>query len=636
MTDEVKLQRRLAAILIADVAGYSGLMQRSEETIHRRWQRYLSRAGQTFAAHEGRIIKTTGDGFIAEFGSVVEGIRAAAAWLNESDRLEEHFSEKDRIQVRMGMHLGDVIVDPSGELYGDGINIAARLEQHAPVGTICIDEATRMHLVGKIDMPITQLGLHRLKNIAEPVRLSAVHAGGAIQRNPWISRKSATVAVLLCAAVAVSAAVVFYAGNFPFPRFATQSETVRDAPKPAASRLSIVVLPFANTSPNRDDEVFADALTEDLVTDLSRIADAFVISASTSFTFKDKNINARTIANELNVAYALSGTVRRSGDQIQVTSTLVDASTGAVLWSERYDRTRSDIYSLQQQLTGQIARTLNLELKEAASRKAARGAPADLEAQDYAVRAWAELWTKPQSRQTNDAALAFIARALALDPDNADALALKCYAFVRAARYGWLPGDAAELSAEAVRLGERAVALDPRDADAYFALAFAVGSVGDLTRSLDLYRRAQELNPNHAPSYSNYGFSLILNGKPNDATGWIERALSISPRDPLVAVWRSSLSLAAVLEHKDELALATATSAIAANPNHPAPYLHGAVALKRLGRLGEAADMMARHNRIRPDWTVEKQKQSQKGSAAFDRLAESFFQDLALLGLPSR
>ena len=183
--------------------------------------------------------------------------------------------------------------------------------------------------------------------------------------------------------MAVSTAVAFYLEDFRLPRFTVQSEPVRDAPKPPASRLSIVVLPFTNNSPSRDDEVFADALTEDLVTDLSRIADAFVISATTSFTLKDKNINARTIANELNVAYALSGTVRRSGDQIQVTSTLLDASTGAVLWSERYDRTRSDIYSLQQQLTGQIARTLNLELKEAASHKAARGAPADLEAQDY-------------------------------------------------------------------------------------------------------------------------------------------------------------------------------------------------------------------------------------------------------------
>jgi len=637
MTDEVNLQRRLAAILIADVAGYSGLMQRNEEAVHRRWQAYLSRAGQIFAGQNGRIIKTTGDGFIAEFGSVVEGVRAATAWLAETQALEKDFGEKDRIQLRMGMHLGDVIVAPRGELYGDGINIAARLEKHAPLGTICIDEGTRTHLTGKIDLPITPLGSQRLKNIAEPVRLSAVHASGNFARTRRLSNRAAAVAAVLCVTLAlvVSAAAAIHVGDSRFPHATTPSQAMRDAPRPPASRLSIVVLPFINTSPNQDDEVFADALTEDLVTDLSRIADAFVISASTSFTLKGKNINARAVANELNVAYALSGTIRRSGEQIQVTSTLLDASTGAILWSERYDRTRSDIYSLQQQLTGQLARTLNLELKEAASRKAARGAPADLEAQDYAVRAWAELWTKPQSRQTNDAALAFIDRAMALDPENADALALKCYALVRAARYGWLPGDPEELSRKAVELGERAVSLDPRDADAYFALAFAVGSVGDLERSLDLYRRARELNPNHAPSYSNYGFSLILNGKPHDATRWIERALSISPRDPLVAVWRSALSMAAVLESKDELALSTATSAIAANPNHPSPYLHGAVALKRLGRLNEAADMMARHHRIRPDWTVEKQKQSQKGSAAFDRLAEPFFQDLALLGLPS-
>ena len=446
MTEGVNLQRRLAAILIADVAGYSGLMQRSEEMVHRRWQGYLSRAGQIFTVHHGRIFKTTGDGFIAEFGSEVEGIRAATAWLGEIQASEKEFGEKDRIQLRMGMHLGDVIVDPGGDLYGDGINIAARLEKHAPVGTICIDEATRTRLTGKIDLPITPLGSHRLKNIAEPVRLSAVHAGGGVQRNRRLFTKSAALAAVLCVTVAVSAAIAIHTEVISFPYFTSQSQTVRDTLRAPASRLSIVVLPFTNISPNQDDDVFADALTQDLVTDLSRIADAFVISASTSFTLKDKNTNARAIANELNVAYALSGTIRRSGEQIQVTSTLIDASTGAVLWSERYDRTRSDIYSLQQQLTGQLARTLNLELKDAASRKAARGAPADLEAQDYAVRAWAELWTKPQSKQTNDAALAFIDKALALDSDNADALALKCYALVRAARYGWLPGDPAELS----------------------------------------------------------------------------------------------------------------------------------------------------------------------------------------------
>jgi adenylate cyclase len=634
MTNEVKLQRRLAAILVADVAGYSGLMQRNEEAVHRRWQRYLGRAGELAATHEGRVVKTTGDGFIAEFASVVEAVRAAAAWLNEIGRLESLLGEEERIQVRMGLHLGDVIVGQDGDLFGDGVNVAARLEKYAPPGAICVDEATRTHLTGKIDLEISPLGAQRLKNIAEPLQLWVIHMrAGAVRRRLRLTRVAAA---LLFGIAVVAAGSLFVASRTPgLSLFTTSTSPTRDEARPSASTLSIVVLPFTSASTDRDDEIFGDALTEDLVTDLSRIADAFVISANTSFTLKGKTANPREIAQELGVSYALSGTVRRSGDQIQVTSTLLDAATGAVLWSERYDRTRADIYSLQQQLTGQIARTLNLQLKEAASRKAARGAPADLQAQDYAVRAWAELWTKPQSKQTNDAALDFIEKALALDRNNADALALKTYAFARAARYGWLPGKPQDLAAEAIALGERAVSLDTRDADAYFALAFAISAIGDLDRSLDLYGKAVELNPNHAPSYANYGFTLILKGKPDEASRWIERALSISPRDPLVPIWRSMLSLAAILEGKSELALSIANAVNAANPNHPTPYLHAAVALRRLGRPAEAADKMARHQRIRPDWTIAKQMESSKGSPAYDKLTEPFLQDLRALGLPA-
>jgi len=634
MTKEEKLQRRLAAILIADVAGYSRLMQGNEETIHHRWQGHLLHAAEIVALHSGRIVKTTGDGFVAEFGSVVEGARAATTWLNETASREAAIGEPDRIQLRMGLHLGDIIVEANGDVYGDGVNIAARLEQCAPVGGICIDDATRRHLVGKINLPLRALGPRQLKNIAEPMSLWVLDADAKHVRKPGRSRRLVLLAAVSGTVVAVAAIAALSGGYVGLPGIAGSDPRASIASARPASKLSIVVLPFVNASANPGDDIFADALTEDLVTDLSRIADAFVISASTSFTLKGKMENVPGVAQSLGVSYALTGTVRRAGEEIQVTSTLVDAATGGVLWSERYERTRSDIHSLQQQLTGQIARTLNLRLREAASQKAARGAPADLDAQDYATRAWAELWTKPQSKRSNDAALDFAAKALALDPNNADALASKSYALTRGARYAWLPGSTQYLAEQAVEAGERAVALDDRDADAYFALAFATAAVGDIERGLDLYRKAIELNPNHAPSYSNYGFTQALNGNPGEARAWIERALAISPRDPLVPIWRSTLALAASLEGKYELALAEAKAAIAANPNHPPPYLYAAVALKRLGQLDEAENMMQRHRRIRPDWTITKQKDSQKGSPAYDRLAAPILADLQALGLP--
>jgi TolB-like protein/class 3 adenylate cyclase/Flp pilus assembly protein TadD len=626
MDVSAKLSRRLAAVAVADVAGYSRLMRLDEEGTFRRWSGYLSRAEALLGASAGRIVKTTGDGFVAEIPSAVEAARALLAWLGEIGTAEMAFPPERRITVRIGLHLGDVIVAEDGDIYGDGVNLAARLEPLAPPGTICVDEATRSRIDGRIEATTRPLGNHRLKNIDQPARLFALHAPGAgSETRP--RRRVLLVAGLAAAALAglIGLAAHLWRGE--------PSPTLSAHPEAETARLSVVVLPFSNSSGDPADAVYADAFTDDLVTDLSRIADAFVISSNTSFTLKGRPVDVRQLSRELKVRFAVSGAVRREDEAIRVSASLIEADSGRVLWSDRYDRTRATIRTLQQDVTGQIARTLNLQIKQAASlRRFEQGG--NLDANDYALRAWAELWTKPQSKATNDAALQLIAQSLAIDPDNADALAAQCYALTRAGRYGWLAEPARVLLERAIRAGERAVALDPRDADAVFVLAFAVNTAGDLERALTLYRNAQELNPNHAPSFANYGWVQTLLGRPGDALPWIERAFAISPRDPLIGIWHSSLALSAILMGSDEMAVREARTAIAHNPNNPPPYLHAAVGLWRLNQRQEAEAMMERHRAIRPGWTIAKQRASARGSDAYERLERPVLAVLRELGLP--
>ena len=631
MSSETKLQRRLAAIVVADVAGYSRLMRLDEEGTFRRWRAHLSRAGAIIGEAGGRVVKTTGDGFVAEFTSVVEAMRGCLSWQGEIAHQEASISPDRRIAVRIGLHVGDVILGEGGDLFGDGVNMAARLEALAPPGGVALDAETRARLGSSQLDGYRDLGTHKLKNMGGAVRVWALLPAGSPRATlhrptPWK------------VAIAAALALILAGGGWWVitGRIAAGLKSLEDGGRtqPADSRLSIVVMPFTNASSEPSDEVYSDAVTDELVTDLSRIADAFVISSNTSFSFKGKAVDARRVAQELRVRYVVTGTVRRQDEAVRVSASLLDGQTGGVIWSERYDRTRGNLRALQQDVTGQIARTLNLEMKQAASRRAERAAPASLDAQDYAIRAWAELWTKPQSKATNDAAIGFVARALSLEPTNPDAHASRCYALTRGARYGWIPGDARDILRDAVDAGEQAVALDPRDADAVFVLAFARATAGDLDRAKSLYGLAIELNPNHAPSFANSGYVEVLLGKPDDAYVWLDRAFAISPRDPLGAVWHSIMSLAALLAGDDMRALASAEKGMALNPNNPAPYLHAAVALERLGRLPDARAMMERHHAVRPDWTIAKQLASLKGSPKYDKLQDPVLAILRRLGLP--
>lgn len=630
MSDE----RRLAAVLALDVVGYSRMVGQDEAgTVGRLRAVRREVVERRVKAHRGRVVKLTGDGVLMAFASAVEAVTCAISIQQAANLRAAAVPEAERIVFRAGLNLGDVIVD-GDDLYGDGVNVAARLEGLCEPGGLLISRTVRDQIRDKVAYPFTDRGEHQVKNITRPVRAfglsPAAIEGIALADDPAMPpRRSSRPGLAAAAALLFVVAAVGAWWHASRPSADPTSAAV------SAPRLSIAVLPFANASGAAEDEVFADALTEDLIVDLSRIAGAFVISSRTALTYRGTQADPRQIASELGVRYVLAGTVRRAGDTIRVTASLIDGDTGAQVWSDRYERSRGDLLSLQQAVTAQIARSLNLELKEAVSRRALTASSSGPVAQDLAIRAWAEIWNKPQTKATNDAGLALAEQALALDPQNAEAWATKSYVLTRAAQSEWLPRPRAELVREAVAAGERAVSLDPRNAEAFFVLAFACSRAGDPERALSLYAQAQELNPNHAPSFANYGFTLLHLGRFGEFAPWMTRAKAISPRDPLMPVWLQIEALSRVLQDDAEGAEALSRAALARNPRYDVGHLTLAVALRRLGREEEAKAVLAAFRELRPTATIAGQRAIQAGAKpAFFARYERYLDDLAALGMP--
>src|SRR5215471_951417 len=376
--------RRLAAILAADVAGYSRLMGRDEEGTHERLKAHLAHFVEPkIREHRGRTVKNTGDGLLAEFPSVVDAVRCAVeVQRGMADRNAETPEDK-RITFRMGVNLGDVIVEEH-DIFGDGVNVAARLEALAEPGGICISRVVRDQIRDKLPYAFMDMGEQQVKNIARPVRVYALRPGGM---------------------VGSSAARV--------------SSAVSGSPPLAAPRLSIVVLPFTNLSDDREQQYFADGITEDLTTDLSRLANMFVISRNTAFTYRNKPIDTKQIGRELDVRYVLEGSVRRSGNQVRVSAQLIDAQTNAHLWADRFNRDTNDLFVLQGEITGRLANALDVELIAAEASRLTEHP----DALDYILRGRAVL-LKSRTPDTFREAIGLFEHALALDPRSVEAQSL--------------------------------------------------------------------------------------------------------------------------------------------------------------------------------------------------------------------
>ncbi len=375
-----RLERKLAAILAADVAGYSRLMGEDEEatlTALRAHRHEL--LDPQIAEHRGRIANTAGDSLLVEFASVVDAVRCAVAIQQGMARRNAELPEPRRLVFRMGINLGDVMVQGQ-DLLGDGVNVAARLEQISQPGSVYISRMVHDQVQGKLPLTFEALGPQQVKNIAQPVET-------------WRMRWEGEAA-----------------------------DPLQPSPKPAGTvRLSIAVLPFQNMSGNPDQEYYADGLTEDLITDLSRIQGAQMIARNSAFSYKGCAVDVRQVARELNVRYLLEGSVRRQDRQVRVNVQLVDGESGAHIWADRFDRKLEDVFSLQDEVTGRLANTLRMSLLDVESRRSREGKPGNLDAQDYAFRAFSELYNRGMSPESFGAALEWVNKALALDPNNADA-----------------------------------------------------------------------------------------------------------------------------------------------------------------------------------------------------------------------
>jgi adenylate cyclase len=527
--------RRLAAILAADVVGYSRLMGADEEgTLERLMTHLRELVDPKIREHHGRIVKTTGDGVLAEFASVVEAVRCAAEIQRAMADRDLDLAEERRLRFRIGVNLGDVIAD-GDDIYGDGVNIAARLEALAAPGSICVSGTVRDHIGDRLPYAFEDIGEQRVKNIARPVRVYALRPGA--------------VANLSAARVPPVSPI---------------------SPPAGAPRRSIVVLPFANLSSDPEQQYFADGITEDVTTNLSRIEGVLVISRNTAFTYQNKRVDTKQVGRELGVRYVLEGSVRRSGNRVRVNAQLIDAATDAHLWAEHFDGDTSDLFALQDEITARIGNTLNLELTAA---EAARPSERP-DALDYILRGRAA-GLRPLSRDSYVERISFYEHALALDPQSAEAQSLLASALVSRAMNGMTTSRAADL-ARAEELIDQALATAPRD-------AFARATKGDILRELMRweeailqYETALSLNPNLAHALHAIGACKFMTGLIDEVVPIEEQAIRLSPRDPNIGnrYWR--IGQAHLLQSRTDEAIAWFEKARSTNPEFA--FFHSALA----------------------------------------------------------
>jgi adenylate cyclase len=494
--------RKLVAILAADVVGYSRLTAADEDRTLARLRALRSDLiDPTIAVHHGRVVKRTGDGSIVEFRSVVDAVRCAIEVQNGMVERNAGVPPERRIEFRIGIHLGDVVEESDGDLMGDGVNIAARLEGLAKPGTIYLSDDAYRQVRARLDLAVSDLGEQSLKNIALPMRVFALEVGLPAQPKPATAAQHSSVVPakagtqsqrtslapdsspgltgglrgndgkgtargrnILISAIAGIAAVILIVAVAAWYFFAGQKQAVVIANAPA--HLSIVVLPFANLSNDPSQDYFADGITENLTTDLSRIRNSFVIARNTAFTFKGKNVDAKEIGKELDVRYVLEGSVQRDGNRVRVNAQLIDAESGAHLWADRFENDLSDLFKLQDDVVARLANTLGYELVKAEAAKSAHSANPD--AIDLTMRGWAMAWKADVTKETNLAARRYFADAIKLDPNDDGALAGIAYTYMLAFTYGWTNSDV-DYETALIAPADKAILLNPASTMAYYA-----------------------------------------------------------------------------------------------------------------------------------------------------------------------
>jgi adenylate cyclase len=555
---EARVERRLTAILAADVAGYSRLMGADDEgTLSRLKAHRLALVDPKIAEHRGRIVKTTGDGMLVEFASVVDAVRCA---VDVQRGMAEHNAEvpqDKRIEFRVGVNVGDIIFD-GNDIFGDGVNIAARLEGIADPGGVCISDDTHRQVRGKIDISFDDLGEKELKNIARPVRVYRVR---------------------LQTAKPQSAAAL----------------TLPDKP-------SIAVLPFQNMSGDPEQEYFADGMVEDMITALSRFKSLFVIARNSSFTYKGRAVDVKQVGRDLGVRYVLEGSVRKSGNRVRITAQLIDTSTGAHLWADRFDGGLEDVFDLQDRVTANVVGAIAPKLEQVEIERAKRKPTESQDAYDYYLRGLAN--TYQWSKEATDDALRLFYRAIELDPGFASAYGMAAYCYVIRKGNGWMTDRAREI-AEAARLARQAVELGADDAVALagggYALVFVVR---DFDNGADYLDRALALNPNFATALISSGWAKAFFGEPDEAIKRVTTAMRLSPLDPLSFRAFGGIGMAHFIASRYDEASLWAEKSLQVRPHYLPAICFLAAAKDLAGRHIEAQKVMAHLREVDPAMRV--------------------------------
>jgi len=596
---EQYIERRLAAILAADVAGYSRLTGVDEEgTLGRLRALRKDAIDPTIATYHGHIVKTTGDGMLVEFASVVDAVRCAVELQRQMIELNAGIAADKQINFRIGINLGDIMVEPDGDLMGDGVNVAARLENIAPPGGICLSRAAYDQVKGKIAVAMQDKGQQRLKNIAEPVQVFMINSFGA--RRPALAKpnlRSITVATAaILALVAIAGGAAWYLRGGVVSR---DQQTV--TPPRTAPRLSIVVFPFTNLSEDSGQDYFVDAVTDSLTTDLSRIQGSFVIARNTAFTYKGKAIDVRQIGGELGVRYALQGSVQRAGDQVRVNAQLIDTETGGHVWSDRFDRPRSNYLELQDDITSRIARMLGLELVVLAARSIELERRTNPTASDLALQGWAAVY-KPATPETREDARRLFERALELDPQAFRAMVGLALTLANLVINGQSSNPIEDLH-RADALSQQALRLDPNSSLAHAQRARVLQAQLRQHEAAEEYRVSLQINGNIPTATLFLGETLVFTGKSADAIALFDRAIELSPRDPGLGTWQFQMGRAMILLRRDDEALTWLSKSVATNPRLAYGQLYYAAIMAIKGDLSAARAALAIAGRLNPNYT---------------------------------
>ena len=559
--------RKLAAILVSDVAGYSRLAGADEDRTLARLRTLRSDLiDPIISVHHGRVVKRTGDGSIIEFRSVVDAVHCAIEVQTGMVERNAGLPPERRIEFRVGIHLGDVVEEADGDLMGDGVNIAARLESVAKPGAICLSEDAYRQVKSRLDLAVTDLGPIQLKNIVESIRIYSLEVGKPAHAKP----------------VAVAA-----------------------SEKSVPPRLSIVVLPFKNLSGGSSQDYFADGVTENLTTDLSRIRNSFVIARNTAFTFKDRAVDAKQIAKELGVRYVLEGSVQRNQNRVRVNAQLIDGETGAHLWADRFQEDVADLFKLQDDVVARLANALSHELITAEA-KAAAGSK-NPNSIDLVMRGRAAItqWARqPPTKEELVAARALFERALEIDPKNADALAGSAHAYMVEYAYGPTNPET-DYDSKVLGQADRSIALARDNAWAYSVKSIYLNISRRPNDALRVANAGLDLDSNDALLFAWRSSAETYFGQFEQAILDVQQAMRLSPRDPRISNWHNLMADAELgLSHFDA-AIEAASKSIDAGFRVFYPYLNLAAAHALKGDMDRAKAALAEARRLNPKLSVK-------------------------------